>query len=540
VHRLGDKWNLDHRTSLNPPDRAVVCCGMRLPRTSLRWTPVLVLAGLAACHPTTTATPGDALACVDAHAQPGVTDEPDAHEPAPTTEPETKAKPRPPRTFDVAAIDAYVAQMVDHDGLVGLSLGIMRNGEIVLAKGYGLRNVESQAKVEPTTEFAIASITKQFICAGASKLAEERKLSLDHKVATYFPDLTRAKDITLFDALAHVSGYPDFYPLDYVIPRMAEPADTDALIAEFGGRPLDFEPRSRWSYSNTGYLIVGRIIERITKRGLDTFLAERIFEPVGMTQTFFGTGTTPPSAATGYTSFALGDDEPATPEGAGWVHAAGAMWSTPTDLLRWDLALVSGEVLNKKSYERMTRAVRLSDGRMTSYGCGIGLRRVDGESVLVHTGGVSGFASKNVVIPRTKSAVVIMSNGTAVSSFPILDTILGLVIDADRATPRAPTIDGPAPDEVARGLIRQMQAGVMERSKLSEDFNAYLDAAHLAQAAPRLKALGEPTRVEVERISERGGMEVSRMTIHFADREVRATMFRRADGIVEQFLLRKK
>jgi CubicO group peptidase (beta-lactamase class C family) len=485
-----------------------------------------------ACGPASaTVTPEDAATCVateaSATAPPGIVD------------PELQ----PPERFDVNAIDAYVRAIVDKEPMVGLSVGIMRDGEIVMAKGYGVRELTKNAAVEPGTPFAIASITKQFVCATASQLDADGVLSLDDPVAKWFPSLTRAEDISLFDALSHTAGYRDFYPLDYVIPRMADPIETDALIEEFGSQPLDFEPRSRYSYSNTGYLIAGRAIERSTGIELESLLKRRIFDPVGMKRTFFLGGPrsdVPADAAVGHMAFALGAPEVAVPEGPGWTHAAGAMWSTPSDLLAWDRALVDGEVMSKDAYERMTERVTLSDGRKTGYGCGIGVARFHGEAILVHTGGVAGFVSKNVVIPRTRSAVVVMANSSTFSPFPLLDEILALVVAEDRDVPSTPAVAAEAPEVVARELFAELQAGVMRRDRLSSDFNAFLNDERLAEAAPRLRALGDPVEVETEWTGERGGMQVARIRLRFdANPTVLvASMYRRNDGTIEQFLIR--
>ncbi|MCA9718711.1 MAG: beta-lactamase family protein, partial [Myxococcales bacterium] len=386
---------------------------------------------------------------------PTATPKPRADEPdgAPTSEAaeDGAARATPaPTSFDLAAIDAYVAAEVERLGLVGLSLAIMRGGELVLAKGYGVRSRATGEPVTPETGFAIASISKQFICAAGLLLEQDGALSLDDPIAKYFPTLTRAGDIQLIDALQHVSGYHDFYPLDFVIPRMQAPIETDALIAEFAGMPLDFEPRARFSYSNTGYLIVGRALERVSGQALASLLSARIFEPQALTNTSFGGPARPEQAATGYTAFALDEPEPAIPEGDGWIHAAGAMWSTPSDLLRWDLALTTGGVLSPASYERMTTPAQLRDGRTTDYACGLGVRRFEGESILVHTGGVSGFSSKNAFVPRTRSGVALISNGAGANAKPIADAILSLVIEEDQGAAKAPAIAGPPPEQVAR------------------------------------------------------------------------------------------
>jgi len=150
----------------------------------------------------------------------------------------------PPKSFDLAAIDAYVSAQVKEKGLVGLSVAIMREGEIVFAKGYGLRSLEDSLPVEANTSFAVGSVTKQFVCACILLLAEEGKLSVKDSVANYFPQLTRASDITLLDLMNHTAGYPDYYPLDFVDRRLLRTISLDGLLKEYAGGKLDFEPGS--------------------------------------------------------------------------------------------------------------------------------------------------------------------------------------------------------------------------------------------------------------------------------------------------------
>ena len=181
------------------------------------------------------------------------------------------------------------AQVRD-EGYAGLSLTIMREGKVVMAKGYGKRLVEQGAAVEPDTPFAVGSVTKQFTCACVLLLAEEGKLSIDDKVAKYEPNLTRAGDITLYDLMTHLSGYPDFYPLDFVDRRLRKPILAEALLAEYAGAKLDFEPGERWSYSNTGYTLLGHIVAKVSGKPFGQFLKERILEPLGMTHSAFEPG----------------------------------------------------------------------------------------------------------------------------------------------------------------------------------------------------------------------------------------------------------
>jgi len=143
-------------------------------------------------------------------------------------------------SFDTKAVSRQVADQLKSRGLVGLSAAVIRDGEVVLAEGFGARSLAGDEPVTPDTMFAIGSITKQFTSACLLLLAEEGKLSVMDKVAKYYPGLTRAGDITLLDLMNHVSGYPDYYPLDFVDRPMMKPIAVDEVIRLFGTKKLDF------------------------------------------------------------------------------------------------------------------------------------------------------------------------------------------------------------------------------------------------------------------------------------------------------------
>src|SRR6185312_15992668 len=138
---------------------------------------------------------------------------------------------------------------------------------------------------------AVGSVTKQFTCACVLLLAQDGKLSVDDKVEKYYPELTRAGDVTLRDLMSHTSGYPDDYPLDFVDRRLRQPIPGDALLTKYAGGNLDFEPGSRWSYSNTGYILLGRVIEKASGKPFGRFLEERVLVPLGMMHSAFEPGS---------------------------------------------------------------------------------------------------------------------------------------------------------------------------------------------------------------------------------------------------------
>lgn len=462
--------------------------------------------------------------------------------PCPSDTPSSSAAPsakapalEAPRTLDIAAIDAWVAAEVKKRELVGLSLAIAHEGKIVLAKGYGKKSIRGDEAVTPETAFAIGSVTKQLTCASVLLLAQAGKLSLDDKVSKYFPDLQRAKDVTLHDLMSHVAGYPDYYPLDFVDERMAKATTPEAVVKDYGKRPLDFEPHTRFSYSNTGFLVAGLVVEKVGGEPFDAFVGKKIFEPLAMKRSGFDAKVLG-DVATGHTAFQAGDTEIATPEAAGWLQAAGAAYSTAGDLVRWDLGLVEKKILDPKSYDAMTTPARLADGTPVPYACGLAVYQRNGETILQHNGAVSGFLAWNGMIPRTRSAVVLLSNAEHLEARSIhaeIMTLLAITHDGRRP----PAIAGPPAAEVAKELFRQMQRGEIDRTKLGPEFDAYMTDARVKAAAPRLAALGEPISVRVEDVGERGRAENASLKIECKTKTLRAVLHRSADGKVQQFLL---
>lgn len=445
-------------------------------------------------------------------------------------------KPSLPDRFDVPAIDAFLTAYVSQADRVGLSVAIVQDGKLVLQKGYGKRSLEDGRAVESDTLFAIASVSKQFTCAAILLLAEDRKLTVNDPVEKYYPGLTRAKDITLLDLMNHVSGYPDYYPLDFVDRRMREVIAEDELIRQYAGGGLDFEPGSKYSYSNTGYILLGRIAERVAGENLGAFLDRRIFKPLGMTHTLYDPTLTDPRLAKGYSTFLLSDPEYVTPEAHGWLGGAGGIYSTPGDLAKWNLALVSGKVLKPESYATMTSPRQLTGGRISEYGCGLSVRTQAGRQVLSHNGAVSGFNTWSATVPSTRSSVIITCNlEGALGSVP--SQLFALLIQEPS---NVPVIQGPSSIDTVKSVFAQMQRGTLNRKQFAEEFNLYLTDAKLAAAAKRLKPYGTPKKFEPLSANERGGMEVTTTRLICSRGNLRVLMYRKPDATIEQFFVSKE
>ena len=437
-----------------------------------------------------------------------------------------------------ADLDAFITRVVADQKAIGVTVGVMQDGKVIFSKGYGVANLDRQTPVSTGTLFAVGSVTKQFTCAVALQLEQEGRLSFDDRVSRYRADFGHAGEITLRDLGNHVSGYRDYYPLDFVDRPMAKEIREDDLLKQFSTKPLDFPPGTRYSYSNTGYLLLGSIASLVSRQPFDQLLQQRIFTPVGMTLTRYEPARGSPGLADGYTQYGLGPPEIAIPEGRGWIGAAGGIWSTPEDLLKWDLALMDGKVVNAKSWKTMTTPRELKDGRSSAYGCGLQLRDRAPQLVLVHGGGVSGFGAINAMIPATRSGVVAITN--ADYSGGVLSAIQEGVLAKLMPAASAPAVAGPPAREAALDMLRQIRSGSVDRSKLADEYNAFLTPDRLAAMSKSLTDAGEISDVQAGSIGERGGLEVSTLRMLAGKTPISTLMYRAPDGKIEEFLFSRR
>lgn len=432
-----------------------------------------------------------------------------------------------PLVWDAAAVDRWVASEIATRGAVGASLVVVKDGQTVLAKGYGKTRAADGAPVTADTLFGIGSVTKQFTCVLAYSLVDKGQLAMTDSVAKWYPQLTRAADITLADLGGHTSGYRDFYPLDYIDTRMEKPRAPDDVIAEYAGLPLDFDPGTRYSYSNTGFQILARVVEKVSQRSYAELLDDTIFKPLGMSATI-----TPPTAnaAVGHASFLLDGAKPSPFEARGWLFGMGDIWASANDLAKWDVALADGKLLSPASHAALRTPRPLASGRSSGYSCGLSVGVRNGEQVLAHGGWVGGFHASNIIIPRTRSAVVMLTNDAYTDVTDIADRV-ATMLTAEQAYPKLAI--GAA--QAAQALVEQLQAGKLDRSTLADDANAYFTEARLAASSARLRDLGKPV-VKITRLGERGGLEVAHFTVAFATKSETGWMYRSADGKIHQLL----
>jgi D-alanyl-D-alanine carboxypeptidase len=364
-------------------------------------------------------------------------------------------------------------------------------------------------------------------------LVQDGKLSLDDRVGRYLPDLARANEITIRQLLSHTSGYQDYYPLDYVAPFMQKPVTAEGILNIWAKKPLDFDPGTRWQYSNTNFVAAGRIVEKVSGMPLMAFLEARILRPLGMTSAIdLAQHDLSDSDAAGYTRFALGPPRPAPPEGRGWLFAAGELAMTARDLALWDISLIEHTVLKPASLDMMITPARLKNGSPTDYGLGIGVREAGGHPRLSHGGAVSGFVSENTVWPDARTAVVVFCNMDGSNATNAITDQIAPLLLAEVQDPRA------AEElEQARRIFSDLQQGKIDRRLLTSDADAYFTAQVLSDAAESLKPLGTPENFRQLPVELRGGMTYRHFEIRFKEKALHLSTFTTPEGKLAQYLI---
>ena len=437
----------------------------------------------------------------------------------------------PPETQK--AIGDIVQKALKDSGTPSASIAIVKDGKLAFAQAYGQAKVEPPTPATPAMRYKIASNSKQIAAAAILLLAEEHKLSLDDKVGRFLPDLTRAKEITIRQILSHTSGYRDYYPLDYVAPWMSRDTTPAEILTKWAKIPLDFEPGSRWQYSNTNYVIAGQIVEKISGKPLIDFLRTRILDKLNMRSAIDVTKTTwSQTDPAGYLHYATGPVHPAPPEGNNWMWAAGELGMTASDLALWDISLIDGTILKPESLKALSTEVQLTTGTGTGYALGLDVSTLaNGHRRWSHSGGASGFVSRNTTFPDDRMAITVLTNCDASPATAIAQKIEDLLL--------APAADPKAESSLtnAKRLYLALAAGRLEPQLLDPDLTAYFMPQAVADFARSLTEAGAVTSFVQTSREDRGGMTHRAFTVQTANKKFRISTFIQPDGKFSQFLI---
>jgi CubicO group peptidase (beta-lactamase class C family) len=308
-----------------------------------------------------------------------------------------------------ADVDAVVQKVIDAKIVPAAGVAVIRDGKVVLTKGYGLADMDSNTPANENTAFQIASVTKQFTAAGILLLVEDGKLKLDDTLGKYVTEVPDAwKGVTIRQLLNQISGIPNYTAMGKLVNNKTySPSEIIDIVRD---SPMRFEPGTQWEYSNTNYFLLGMVIEKVSGKPYPDYMRERIFKPLGMSSTVVNTsGLAIKNAATGYNFTGgklvkAGLDDPSQP------FAAGAIVSTPVDMAKWAIAVADGKLLKKASWDEAFAQGKFKDGKLSNYGFGWEVGKLGETAYLAHSGGIAGFGSYHIRFPADKLSVVVMTS----------------------------------------------------------------------------------------------------------------------------------
>ena len=324
----------------------------------------------------------------------------------------------------VSIVEAVGRRTVDVGQGVGVSIGIAKDDAILCSRGFGLANVEWNIPVDDEAVFRIGSITKEFTAVAILLLVDDGEIALDDPLNKFLPDYPRpGGDATIRQLLQHTSGIKDFTRL----PKYRQERPIDALpqdvLARFQHLPLEFASGSKHDYCNSGFFLLALVVERASGKTFRQFVEGRLFAPLKLTQTYCDSNSRiVPHRAAGYTKWG-GVLRNAPHISLKQTVGAGNLSSTVTDLLKWQRALVSNRLISQESLTQMLAKGSLEDETTFNYGLGVRLQKLDGNDVIRHGGGISGFRSDVAHYPKSGYTIAVLANSENVNAAGISDQI---------------------------------------------------------------------------------------------------------------------
>jgi CubicO group peptidase (beta-lactamase class C family) len=346
-------------------------------------------------------------------------------------------------------LDSVARHAMEYQSIPGLSVAIIKDGTMLVQRGWGEVDPPRLQPAAANTEYQIASVSKQFTAAAVLRLAEQGRLTLDDPVTRYVDGLPAAyEDVTIRRLLNHTAGVPNFTEFFREFHQPLAPARVVEALAE---RPLLFEPGTGFHYSNSGYYLLGLVIEQVSGQGYADYLREQFFAPLGLTHTHY-CGELNAPLPSGYVRTRAGKSVHAQPWDPSVLYAAGSLCSTATDLAKWEVALGEGRVLSAESYREMTTPAPPPDASVRmSYGYAMMVDTTDAGPYLHHDGAVSGFRAQVAWYPDAHMAVVVLMNQGLAAPEPIERDLARAVLGQVRDT--GPQLSGMPPATTGRRVM---------------------------------------------------------------------------------------
>ena len=296
-------------------------------------------------------------------------------------------------------------------GETGCAALVAKNGQIIYQKAFGMANLELNVPMQPDMVFRIGSITKQFTAVAILQLMEQGKLSLQDDITKFIPDYpTQAYNITIEHLLTHTSGIKSYTSLPDYLKSVRTDMKPEELIAMFKNQPMEFAPGTKWNYNNSGFFLLGYIIEKITGKTYAEYIQENFFTPLGMTSSLYGSDTKIiKNRAYGYQP---GDDGVQNSDYCSMTqpYSAGSIMSTVGDLFKWNQAVHSYKLVKKETIDKAFTEYKLANGDGTGYGYGWFLSQLQGSPTIEHGGGIFGYLTSSIYLPEEDVFVALFSN----------------------------------------------------------------------------------------------------------------------------------
>ncbi len=429
--------------------------------------------------------------------------------------------------LDPAKVDAAVKSAMEANGTPSAQVAVVKDGRIVFSKAYGLARLTPALPATTRTRYEIASVSKEFTAAAALLLVEDGKLSLDDHVSKWFPDLTGADQITVRQLLSHTAGVSDFWPQDYVMLPVTRPTTPLAVMNDWAKKPLDFKPGDDWQYSNTGYIVAGEIIEKVSGQPLFDFVRDRILKPVGITDAIdVSAENLRAPDALGYERRALASNRPTLPDGKGWFYGSAFLGLTAEDVAKWDISILRKSLMKPDSYATQVTTIKLNNGKDTGYAMGLFVSKPNGHTMVEHDGEGAGYLSENRLYPDDGLAIVVLTNtmsgGTMIEA---ADRIAYMMLPQQGADARL------------RQVFEGLQAGRIDRADFTDNCNGYMTDATVGEFKSSLGPLGAPGTFTLTRTAQRGGMDYRGYRIRAGRKTLTLSVYLTKAGKIEQFLV---
>ncbi len=412
-------------------------------------------------------------------------------------------------------VDEFIKSEMQKQKIPGVSLAVVKGGQTIYTKGYGLANVELRVPVKTETLFQSGSVGKQFTATAVMMLVEEGKINLEDKIAKYFADAPDAwKNITVRHLLTHTSGLANDFPFENYKRDFTE-TEIIKLAATF---PLDFEPGEKWSYSNVGYKLLGVLIGKVTGKFYGDFLQERIFKPLNMTTAqIISEADIVPNRAAGY-RIVKGELK-----NQDWVSptmnttADGSLYLTVLDMAKWDAALYGEKLLKKSSLEQMWTPVKLNDGKTYPYGFGWALGEVNKHPVIEHGGAWQGFKSFIARYPNDKLTVIVFANLAETNPTKLAHGIAG-IYNAELVPPPPATIEDKEPQVTMlfKSILQKFVDGTIKPEVFTPEMSAGIFPDLAKQIGATIKSFGTLESVKLLSRAEQNGFRVYRYRLQYA------------------------